>query len=140
MTKREGILAAVITALAGTSGVSTRIYRSRIAAFNKAERPAIVVEPVTDSATREAVGRFVWAFGFSVMLVVEADVADSTADPIIQDAHNKIMTNTALQALVSDLVPVTTDYKFFEANPVLAVITMHFQATYQTRENDLTTT
>jgi hypothetical protein len=49
-TKRETILAAVRTALTGTTGVSTRIYRSRVEPISRGESPAIVVEPVSDSA------------------------------------------------------------------------------------------
>ena len=44
-TRRETILAAVRTALTGTTGVSTRIYRSRVEPMARAESPAIVVEP-----------------------------------------------------------------------------------------------
>ena len=45
-TKRESILAAIRTALTNTTGVSTRIYRSRVEPLARGELPAIVVEPV----------------------------------------------------------------------------------------------
>ena len=47
-SKREQIIAALKTTLAGTTGVSTRIYRSRIEPITNGESPAIVIEPVTD--------------------------------------------------------------------------------------------
>lgn len=49
-TKRENILTAVRTELTGTTGVGARIYRSRVEPMARAESPAIVVEPVNDSA------------------------------------------------------------------------------------------
>ena len=42
-TRRETILDAVVTALAGTTGVSTRIYRSRVTAFTREETPSLLV-------------------------------------------------------------------------------------------------
>ena len=49
-TKRESILAAIATALVGTTGVSTRIYRSRVEPIARGESPAIVIEPINDIA------------------------------------------------------------------------------------------
>ena len=48
-TKRESILAAIATALDGTTGVGTRIYRSRVEPLSRAESPAVVIEPVSDT-------------------------------------------------------------------------------------------
>ena len=46
-TKRERILAKIKTDLAGTTGVGTRIYRSRAEAFTRSETPAIILEPIS---------------------------------------------------------------------------------------------
>ena len=48
-TKREQILAKIKTNLAGTTGVGTRIYRSRAEAFTRSETPAIIIEPISDT-------------------------------------------------------------------------------------------
>ena len=48
-TKRERILAAVKTALTGTAGVGTRIYRSRVDPWSRGESPALIIEPVSDT-------------------------------------------------------------------------------------------
>ena len=53
--KRESIVAAVTSALAGTTGVSTRIYRSRAEAFARDEAPAIIIEPAADVPRGEPV-------------------------------------------------------------------------------------
>ena len=52
-TKREQILAALKTKLTGTTGVSTRIYRSRPEALTKAATPAIILEPVSDNPGKQ---------------------------------------------------------------------------------------
>jgi hypothetical protein len=51
-TKRETILAAIRTALTSTTGVGTRIYRSRVEPIAREESPAIVVEPFSDTASQ----------------------------------------------------------------------------------------
>ena len=43
-TKRETILARIATVLAGTTGVSDRIFRSRTTALTRAETPSIIIE------------------------------------------------------------------------------------------------
>ena len=48
-TRRESILARIRTNLTGTTGVSTRIYRSRVEPLARGELPALVVEPVNDA-------------------------------------------------------------------------------------------
>ena len=50
-TKREQILAKIKTNLTGTTGVGTRIYRSRAEPMTREESPSLVVEFVTDEPT-----------------------------------------------------------------------------------------
>jgi len=52
MSKREQILARIVTTLAGTSGVGSRIYRSRVEPLARGESPAIIVEPISDEIGR----------------------------------------------------------------------------------------
>jgi hypothetical protein len=52
-TKREQILARIMTNLIGTVGVSTRIYRSRVEALARSESPAIIVEWTKDECDQE---------------------------------------------------------------------------------------
>jgi hypothetical protein len=49
-SKRELILQAAAAALAGLSPVGSRVFRSRIEAFQRSEAPSIVVEPGVDEA------------------------------------------------------------------------------------------
>ena len=53
-TKRETILARIATVLAGTTGVSDRIYRSRVTALQRTETPSIIFEPQSDSVEQVA--------------------------------------------------------------------------------------
>ncbi len=136
-TKRETLLARVQTALAGTSGVSTRIYRSREDALSRAEHGALIIEPVSDNPSRPAVGRMEWVFTFQVVTLIRADSPDTTADATVLDVHSKIIGDATLNGLVVDLMPGPTSWEFQAADKPLVVVTQQFIATYQTAENSL---
>ena len=77
-TRRETILAAIATALTGTTGVSTRIYRSRVEPITKGESPALVIEPLTDTATQNtSLPTLDWA-----MTVITDEIAESARNGI----------------------------------------------------------
>ena len=50
-SKREQILAKIKTNLSGTTGVGSRIFRSRSEPLTRAESPSLVIEFVTDQPT-----------------------------------------------------------------------------------------
>lgn len=137
MTIREQILQAVMNSLTGTSGVSTRIYRSRVQAFKKNEHPAIIVEPVSDTASHNTSPRLIWDMVFGVTLLVRADIPDSSGDSSIEDIHSKIMGDATLQGLVVDLQPLNTNWQFLEADDTLGIIINQYKVTYQTALDDL---
>lgn len=136
-TKRENILAAAVTALAGTTGVGSNIFRSRVVAFKRAEYPALNIEPINDTPTREAVGRLIWDLQFHVMVMVRADAADVSADPIVEDVHARLAADSTLQSMLVDLLPVGTDWQFVDADKQLCVVSMQYKVTYQTAETVL---
>jgi len=138
MSKRETILAAAVSALAGTTQVSTNIFRSRAVAFHRSEHPCLNIEPLSESCTREAVGRLTWELTFHVMVLVRADGPDTAADPITVDVHSKLANDATLQGLVVDFVPVGTDWQFVDADKQLGVISMQYKVIYQTTELALT--
>jgi hypothetical protein len=137
MTKRESILQQVMSALAGTTGVSTRIYRSRAQALSRDETPGLLVEPISDIASHNTVPRITWDMTFAVTVIIRDDDPDSSADAIIDDLHSKIMSSSGLAALVVDLQPIKTDWQFIEADQTLGIIINQFKVTYQTALNDL---
>lgn len=137
MTRREAILAAIKTAIDPTTGVSGRVYRSRVEALSRAEHPAIVMEPVTDSHSKVTTDRLTNELTFQAVVLVRADVPDQSGDAIVQDMHNKIMTNAPLDALLVDLFPVSTDFQFIDGDKPLGVISCQYKAVYQSGLVDL---
>lgn len=137
MTRREQIISAIKSSLAGTSGVSTRIYRSRVEAFKKAEHPSIIVEPVTDTANHNTTPRIIWELIVTVTILIRGDEPDIAADDALADIHSKIMGSSTISDLVVDIQPVKTDWQFIDADDTLAVIINQYRITYQTLIDNL---
>lgn len=130
-TRRENILDAVVAALAGTYGVDTRIYRSRVEPFVRGDMPAIVVEPVSDQASQVNLARLDWTLTFRVTIYTRSTMPDADSDPIAADVHAKIMTDATLQGLAVDILPTSVSFDFQEADQPLGVVAMEFAIRYQ---------
>ena len=98
-TKRESILADIASSLAGTVQVGTRIYRSRVVPLSRGESPAIVVEPVSDTAEQNtSLPTLDWSLTVRVSVICRGAVPDQQADPIVEDMHSKIVADLTLAA------------------------------------------
>jgi hypothetical protein len=137
-TKRETILAAIRTALIGTTGVSTRIYRSRVEPLARGESPAIVVEPVSDTAAQNtALPTLDWSLTVRVAIIVRGDIPDQLADPIVASAHSKIMADLTLGGYAIDVQPQSVSFDLMEADQPAGVIMMDYLVRYRTSVTDL---
>ena len=139
-TKREQVLTAIRTALTGTTGVGTRIYRSRVEPLTRQESPAIVVEPVNDSAEQNtALPTLDWSLTVRVAIIVRGDVPDQVADPIIESAHAKIMADLSLGGYAIDVQPISVTFDLQEADQPAGVIMMDYLVRYRTNVANLAT-
>jgi hypothetical protein len=139
MTKRERILAALRTALTGTVQVGTRIYRSRVEPFTRGESPAIVVEPVNDTAQQNtALPTLDWSLTVRVAIIVRGNVPDQLADPIVQSAHGKIMADLTLGGYAIDVQPAGVTFEMIEADQPAGVVSLEYLVRYRTSVADLT--
>jgi hypothetical protein len=139
-TKREQVLTAIRTALTGTTGVGTRIYRSRVEPLTRQESPAIVVEPVSDSAEQNtALPTLDWSLTVRVAIIVRGDVPDQVADPIIESAHAKIMADLSLGGYAIDVQPIGVTFDLQEADQPAGVIMMDYLVRYRTNVANLAT-
>ena len=138
MTKREQILAAIRTALTGTAQVGTRIYRSRVEPLARNESPAIVVEPVNDTAVQNtALPTLDWSLTVRVAIIVRGNVPDQLADPIVESAHGKIMADLTLGGYAIDVQPQSASFELLEADQPAGVISLDYLIRYRTSVTDL---
>lgn len=131
-SKRETILQRIVTALAGTAGVGSRIYRSRVEPLARGEAPAIVVEPVSDSATQDTLGTLQWTMTVRVAVIVRGAVPDQLADPVMVDVHAKLMSDATLGGYVIDMLPTTVSFEAIEADQPAGVVSAEFAVIYRT--------
>ena len=137
-TKRETILAAIRTALTNTTGVSTRIYRSRVEPIARGESPAIVVEPVSDTAEQNtSLPTLDWSLTVRVAVIVRGDVPDQLADPIVESAHAKIMADLTLGGYAIDVQPQSVSFDLIEADQTAGVIALEYLVRYRTSVTNL---
>ena len=133
-TKRETILAAIRTALTGTTGVSTRIYRSRVEPLARGELPAIVVEPVSDNAEQNtSLPTLDWTLTVRIAVIVRGDVPDQVADATVQSLHAKVMADLTLAGNAYDVQPVSVSFDIVEADQPSGVISCDYAVKYRTR-------
>ena len=138
-TRRETILAAVRTALTGTTGVGTRIYRSRSEPLARSESPAIVVEPVSDQAQQNtSLPTLDWSLTVRVAVIVRGLVPDQQADPIIESLHSKLMADLTLGGISIDIQPVSVQFDMIEADQPAGVISCNYLIRYRTAVSNLT--
>ena len=139
-TKRETILAAIRTALTGTTGVSSRIYRSRVEPMARAESPAIVVEPLNDTAQQNtSLPTLDWSLTVRVAVIVRGAIPDQLADPIVESLHAKLMADLTLGGVTIDVQPQGVNFEMVEADQPAGVISCDYLIRYRTSVTNLAT-
>ena len=133
-TKRETILAAIRTALIGTTGVSTRIYRSRVEPLARDELPAIVIEPVSDNPEQNtSLPTLDWTLTVRISVIVRGDIPDQVADATVQSLHAKVMADLTLGGNAYDVQPISVSFDIVEADQPSGVISCDYAVKYRTR-------
>lgn len=137
-TKRESILADIASSLAGTVQVGSRIYRSRVEPLARGESPAIVIEPVSDSAVQNtSLPTLDWSLTVRVSVIVRSAVPDQAADPIVEDMHSKLVADLTLGGYAIDVQPQSVNFEMIEADQPAGVISCDYVVRYRTSVADL---
>ena len=133
-TKRESILAGIRTALTGTTGVSTRIYRSRVEPQARGELPAIVVEPINDVCVQlTSTPTLDWTLTVRIAVIVRGNIPDQQADATVESMHSKLMADLTLGGLAYDIQPSLVNFELVEADQPAGVIACDYVVRYRTQ-------
>ena len=137
-SKRERILAALKTTLAGTTGVGTRIYRSRPEPTSRGESPAIVVEWTNDQPDiRGTTGHIDWTLRIRVVVISRGKIPDNLADGTVESLHSKLLADPTVGGLAIDIRPSTTTFELIEADQPAGLIMCEFEVDYRTTYGSL---
>ena len=140
-SKREQILAKIKTNLTGTTGVGSRIFRSRSEPLTRAESPSLVIEFVTDQPTINSATylKLDWTLRVRIVVVVRSQTPDTSADPTIESLHTKIVNDPTLGGLAIDVRPSTVTFDVIEADQPAGVVFCEYEIDYRSDYNDLST-
>ena len=139
-TRRESILAAIASALAGTTGVSTRIYRSRVEPITRGESPAIVVEPISDQANTDvSFCKTDWSLTVRVAVIVRGIIPDQQADATVESLHAKVMADQTVGGYAMSIEPRGVQFDMIEADQPAGVIACDYLIRYRTAVANLAT-
>jgi hypothetical protein len=139
-SKREDILDAIKTALTGTVGVSTRIYRSRtIPLAQRSQLPALIIEWSNDAAEQNtSLPTLDWSLSVTVTVLSSGDVPDSQADDTIVSVHAKMTADLTLGGEAIDVQPTTVTFEAIDGDSPIGVTSMGYLVRYRTEVDDIT--
>jgi hypothetical protein len=139
-TRRESILATIASSLAGTTGVSTRIYRSRVEPITRGESPAIVVEPISDQANTDvSFCKTDWTLTVRIAVIVRGIIPDQQADATIESLHAKVMADQTIGGYAMSIEPRGVQFDMVEADQPAGVISCDYAVRYRTAVANLAT-
>jgi len=139
-TRREDILAEIASTLAETTGVGSRIYRSRVEPLTRGESPALVIEPISDTAAQNtSLPKLDWSLTVRISVIVRGTIPDQAADATVQSLHSKLMADLTLDGNAYDIQPVGVSFDLVEADQPAGVISCDYLVRYRTALADLTT-
>ena len=139
-SKREDILDAIKTALANTTGVGTRIYRSRtIPLAQRSQLPALIIEWSSDNPElNTALPTLDWSLSVSVTVLSSGDVPDEQADATVVSAHAKLMADLTLGGEAIDIQPTNVTFEAIDGDSPIGVTGMGYTVRYRTEVDDIT--
>jgi len=136
LSKSERILAAIVTAITPTSGISSRVFRDRWEAVARSEMPCIVVEPQGESDEVPEVGPVNTDLSFTVDILISGSPLSTLADPIRVDAHSRLMAASFTGLGVIHVYPQSRQW---QAEPgEIGILSCSYSVRYRSSLSDLT--
>lgn len=138
-SKRENILARILTIVTPTTGISNRAYRDRVVALTRAETPSILIEGVSDSAEQNtSLPTLDWSLTVRCSVIVRSSTPVTTSDPTVVNMHSRIMADLTLNGYAIDVQPNNVDIQTIDSDQPTGVIACEYLVRYRTEINDLT--
>lgn len=138
MSKRESILQRIMTNLTNTTGVSTRIYRSRVEALARSETPAIVVEWTQDECDMTGSLPYLnWSLVVRIAVITRGAVPDQLADATVTNLHFRLLSDITLNGLAFDIIPINTEFEAVDTDQPTGVTICFYRVRYRTSLGDI---
>lgn len=139
-TKREQILAALLTLLGNATAVSANLARERARPWGAEITEAINIVPESDPQ-QDTGGYNNTDRGLLVDFQIHqrGDNPTTAADARVEALHSRLMSDRTLGGLALDIQAADNDFEWDDADRDFCVIHQRYRVLYRTRETDLTT-
>ena len=140
-TKRELILEKIKTQIADTTGLGTRIYRSRVTPVSRDEGAVLIYEPLADNCELRR-NNLQWTLQVRLSIITrgsKTNTLDQTADPIIKSLHTKLVSDITLGGNAIDIQPRSVSFDLVDGDQPSGVVSLDYIIIYQTSITDLST-
>lgn len=136
LSKAERILAAIVTAITPTTGISSRVFRDRWEAVARAEMPCVVVEPLGEEPGIVSIPFTDYVLTVAVDILVSGSPLSALADPIRVDAHSRLMADRTLGGLTHSIDPGPSEWKGEPGE--IGILSLSYRIPFRTLTADLT--
>ena len=138
-TKRENILARLLTVITPTTGISSRAYRDRVVALTRSQTPSILIEAVDDNPEQNtSLPTLDWSMTVKCSIIVRSATPVITADSVIENMHSRIMADLTLNGYAIDVQPGAVSIETLDSDQPTGIINCNYIVRYRTEINDLT--
>ena len=144
MTKREQIIAHVAAVLSSPTLSGVPVYRSRISALNPFNADGALVQPLSILVAPETDKRgeiqnlqTERMLFLNIAVLSVGDVADSLADPVVEEIFRRLSTDTSLGGLCKKIREEETHFDFVQMGMDNCLVTLKFAIAYTHNTLDL---
>lgn len=128
----------IATVLAGTAGVSGRVYRSEPEAMERDVCPCVLFRWTDERAEARSVPLLERSLSVEVDAMVRGAVPDALADPVIQSAHALLCADPTLGGLAIDISLSGARFEYVGADLTAGKITHEYVVLFRHSFADMT--
>ena len=136
LSKAERILAAIVTAITPTTGISSRVFRDRWEAVARSEMPCVVVEPLGEEPGIVSIPFTDCVLTVAVDILVSGSPLSALADPIRVNLHSRLMADRTLGGLTHSIDPGPSEWKGEPGE--IGILSLSYRIPFRTLTADLT--
>ena len=129
---REQIIAALAATLTGTPAGSN-VFRSRAIPIGRSISPAIVVTPAVEAIKTNLSAYAERRLDVRVEVIARGPIPDSLADATCVSAHTKIMADTRLGGLCTNIYETGSEWTIEDADLDAVSVVTTYQVLFQTQ-------
>lgn len=138
-SKREAIMLRLVAVLGPTTGISGRVFRAVPEGASRDDIPCINLDWSAEQPSPETVPMLERTLTVNVSVLTRGDTPDALADPIVADAHSRIMADATLNGLAIDTRLESASFEVVSADQSAGKLTHEYSIKFRHSYSDMTT-